>query len=130
MASRKMLLSVFFCSIFIFLASARCYWIDGTDADNRFPCYDLNSVGASMCCDSALRDFFNKCDGGICVFNFTLGTQGPNDQGSSYWRDSCSDPTWRDDACLAMGPGKPILYCLLGADLRRFCSLLVSRCSG
>lgn len=112
MTSRNLflLLSVLLHPGFFFLASGRCYWIDATEALDRFPCYDLNTVGASMCCDSALRDSFISCANGICAYTFTQGTQGPNDvESSSFWRDSCSDPTWRDPACLAMAPGKLIL---------------------
>lgn len=107
---RNLFLSILLCPVFCFslVASGRCFWIDGTEVINRFPCYDLNSVGASMCCDSTLRDYFVGCDHGICVFNFTQGVEGPNDEGSSFWRDSCTDPTWMDPACLAMAPGKPI----------------------
>lgn len=43
----------------------KCFWIDGTEVKNRFTCYDLNSVGASMCCDSAAGSAFVNCIGGI-----------------------------------------------------------------
>ncbi|MCJ1471341.1 hypothetical protein MMC07_009989 [Pseudocyphellaria aurata] len=41
---------------------------------------------------------------GLCVYNRTEGAQGPYDNGNSVWRDSCSDPTWKDPACLAIAP--------------------------
>lgn len=89
------------CSIFIAVASGTCYWIDGTEAADRFPCFDLNSVGASMCCDKASSAFFDSCaDGGICAYTYASGVQGRYDDGLSFWRDACSDPTWRDPACL------------------------------
>lgn len=81
-----------------------CYWIDGTDAKDRNPCLDLNTVGASMCCDGALAASFVKCIGGICVYNFSSGIPGLYDDGRSFWRDSCTDPRWQDPACLAMAP--------------------------
>lgn len=108
-----------------------CFWIDGTEAKNRFTCYDLNSVGASMCCDSAAASAFVKCIGGICVYQSDSYPAGdiprPTKYGEelSFWRDSCSDPRRQDPACLAMEPCmQTILFfshpCFKSSSLNRF----------
>lgn len=99
------------CLLLTAIVNGTCFWIDGTEAKNRFSCYDLNSVGASMCCDRTATAAFVQCIGGICVYQGVLGL---NDGEQSFWRDSCSDPRWQDPACLAMAPcmQNPMLFTL------------------
>lgn len=107
--STKLTHPSYVCLVFIAIVSGTCFWIDGTLAPDRFTCYDLNSVGASMCCNSGFSTYFDKCIGGICVYNYSSlspGAQGPYDRGKAYYRDSCTDREWRDPACLAMAPCK------------------------
>ena len=94
----KRFLSIYLYSIFIAITSGSCYFIDGTVAENRIPCSDLNNtVNASMCCES--NAFFDSCMNGICVVSVApFPGQYDNDYG--FWRDSCSDPTWRDPVCV------------------------------
>ena len=100
--SSKLFSFLYFCRVFIAIASDTCYWIDGTEAANRFACFDTNKNGASMCCDEASSPFFSSCTGGICAYTYASGVQGLYDDGLSLWRDSCTDPTWRDPACVKM----------------------------
>jgi hypothetical protein len=102
----KMLLTLVSFSFLVFspLVESFCYWIDGLEATSNSPCYSLNSVGASMCCDAP--DGFGCIAPGICK-STPNGPVGPHDNGSSYWRAACSDNTWQDPACLAMAPCKP-----------------------
>lgn len=124
MSTRLISLPFYNCLIIIFvlltaIVNGTCFWIDGTEAKNRFTCYDLNSVGASMCCDSTFVADFDKCIGGICVYNSSLAVQGIYNDKQSFWRDSCSDPRWQDPACLAMAPCMQILCCLPTSVSRR-----------
>lgn len=104
--STRLIVPFYVCLVFIAIVSGTCFWIDGTVAPDRFTCYDLNSVGASMCCDSAFSKDFDKCIGGICVYNYSSGARGLYDHGQSFYRDSCTDRAWQDPACLAMAPCK------------------------
>lgn len=107
--SARLISNSFYCYLLIkfvliiAIVNGTCFWIDGTEAKNRFTCWDLNSVGASMCCDRDVAAF-DKCIGGICAYNFSSGVAGLYDGGQSFWRDSCTDPRWQDPACLAMAP--------------------------
>lgn len=89
---------------FIGIASGDCFWIDGSVAKGHTACYDLNTVGASMCCAKDSPNFGSCTPGGLCQYLGFSGAQGPLDNGTSFWRDSCSDRTWLDPACLAMAP--------------------------
>ena len=100
------------CLSFKQTASGDCFWIDGTVAKGHTAGYDLNSVGASMCCAQDSPSFTSFLPGGICQYQNTGGAQGPHDNGSSFWRDSCSDRTWQDPACLAMAPCRSIKVAL------------------
>lgn len=95
----KRFLSIYLCSVFIAITSGVCYFIDGTEAENRFTCSDLNTVNASMCCES--DTFVDSCMDGICVVSVVV-SPGQYDDEKGFWRDSCSDPTWRDPACVKM----------------------------
>ena len=77
-----------------------CYFIDGSRDEAASPCFDLNLVGASMCCfsdETCLAE-------GLCAGSSPHGPVGEYDNGSSIWRRSCSDKEWRDMACLAIAP--------------------------
>ena len=77
-----------------------CYNIDGSPDAPAEPCYDLNTVGASMCCNSD-----DEClPEGLCAGSSPHGPVGEHDDDSSIWRRSCSDKEWRDPACLAIAP--------------------------
>lgn len=112
--STGILLLIYLCLGFIrIVASGHCFWIDGSVAEGHTPGYDLNTVGASMCCATDTLEYISSTHGGICLYNINEGPQGPYDhQGVSFWRDSCTDPTWKDPACLAMAPCKSICVAL------------------
>lgn len=110
--STRLSLPFYCCPVFIAIVNSTCFWIDGTEASNRFTCNNLSGVGASMCCDSKNDPVFDKCINGICAYNFTIGVQGVYDGEQSFWRDSCTDPSWKDPACLAMAPCMRTLCCL------------------
>ena len=76
-------------------ADAKCYTPNGDDRNKLFggeddryrPC---NSGGVSMCCSYLGGD---TCIGdGLCY----------NAGGNVYWRESCTDPTWKDPACVKL----------------------------
>ena len=73
--------------------SATCYWPNGTaHGDGAKPC---KATGQSMCCDidPAVVDpaHADTCrSDGLCI---------PSDN-SGVWRGLCTDPTWKDPACL------------------------------
>ena len=93
--------------------SDKCYFIDGSFDPAGGPCYGC-CVGASMCCYSG-----ENCSDGLCLSN-PNGPVGLYDNGSSIWRRSCTDVTWQDPACLAIGYGKSPLSL-------RACVLEISR---
>lgn len=96
----KTFVFIYLCSVFIAIASGTCYFIDGNEAADRFTCSDLNTVNASMCCEQDASAYFNSCINGICAYTYAPGAQGQYDNELAFWRDSCSDPTWRDPACV------------------------------
>lgn len=55
------------------------------------------SAPVSMCCAIGVnRTYQDVCiDGGLCHNAF----YGNRDQ---YWRESCTDPTWKDPACVKL----------------------------
>ena len=84
-------------------ATGDCYFIDGSNDTSSRPCYALDTVGASMCCNSG-----EGCrPDGLCNGSPQYGeTLGPYDGGKSIWRRSCSDITWQDAACIAIAPSE------------------------
>ena len=89
------------CTLLIWRVEASsCYNIDGSLVEGTEPCYDLNTVDASMCCygdDKCLPE-------GLCAGSSPHGPVGEFDDNSSIWRKSCSDKTWKNRACLAIAP--------------------------
>jgi hypothetical protein len=74
------------------LTAAICYHPDGTSAESRYaPC---NSGKVSMCCATNEDiDVKNICrPDGLCAEGTT----------NFIWRESCSDPTWKDPNCLQL----------------------------
>lgn len=85
-----------------------CYNIDGSRDKGSSACYDLDTVGASMCCVGT-----EKCRvDGLCTGS-PRGLVGPYDDDTAFWRRSCTDYTWQDPACMAIAscrnPGPPPL---------------------
>lgn len=80
----------------------KCYFLDGIFDKRGGPCY--GGVGASMCCYSD-----EQCDlTGLCLAS-PNGPVGQYDHNkTSIWRRSCTDETWQDPACFAIGYGKPL----------------------
>ena len=74
-------------------AWATCYHPDGTSADVAYqPC---NTTGEfSMCCHLGV----SNNNGDACGAGPTYGLCGVT--GPQLWRESCTDPTWKDPACL------------------------------
>ena len=94
---------------FVNLCTASCYWQDGTNVNAHWnvsegyyyqPCHNdtaSNATAVSMCCATGPG---RVADGNadICV-----------DQGLCYssalgihWRESCTDQTWQDPACIKL----------------------------
>jgi hypothetical protein len=74
------------------LTAAVCYHPDGTSAASQYvPC---NSGKVSMCCaTNEDTDNKNTCrPDGLCAEATT----------NYIWRESCSDPTWKDPNCLQL----------------------------
>lgn len=92
-----------------------CYNPDGTanGADYQ-PC---NSGKVSMCCatNRANRTDLNICrSDGLCLESGTSTYPGKN----IIWREGCTDPTWKDPACLQL--------CVQGPFSTQLRSLLLS----
>jgi len=86
-----------------------CYWIDGTLADSFNPCYNLNTVGASMCCQAGQCQPDGLCNQTIVAVTVSM----------YYWRGACSDYTWQDPACFPIAPctcSRWLLYRLIYAS--------------
>lgn len=78
-----------------------CYFIDGSRDVDSSACYLLDSVGASMCCKST-----DECRlDGLCN-GLPNGPVGQYDDDQAIWRRSCTDFTWQNGACMAIGPCK------------------------
>jgi hypothetical protein len=85
-------------------SSAACYTPEGLDRNAMFnesdgylyaPCD--NVVAVSMCCAIgpgrvAAGSADNCIPGGLCY----------NELANLYWRESCTDPTWEDPACIKL----------------------------
>lgn len=82
----------------------KCYRPDGSEADDTYrPCDKTASV--SMCCHLGVGSSYNGGD--ACGSGPTYGLCGIT--GTQLWRESCTDPTWQDPACLQFcttGDGK------------------------
>jgi hypothetical protein len=75
--------------------SATCYTQDGTPEDSIYTSCNQN-VEFSMCCrtQEVNGDPADTClPNGLCMNN-----QGVNK--TTYWRESCTDPTWKSPYCL------------------------------
>lgn len=77
-----------------------CYFIDGSRDNGAKPCYQLSTLGSSMCCT---QDEECRSDG-LCLSTPVGEAVGPYDKGKAIWRRSCSDFTWQDAACQAIPP--------------------------
>lgn len=85
-------------------SSAACYTPEGLDRNVMFdasdgylyaPCDNVAAV--SMCCAIgpgrvAAGNADNCIPGGLCY----------NERANLYWRESCTDPTWEDPACMKL----------------------------
>jgi hypothetical protein len=72
--------------------AAQCYHPDGSTATSDYqPC---NPSGRGMCCATNRNNaFINKCrPDSLCLEEAT----------GNIWRLSCTDPTWKDAACLQL----------------------------
>lgn len=86
-----------FASAFLADGDGVCYYLDGSKNSEAKPCYALDRVGASMCCEST-----EDCrPDGLCMGD-PNGLVGPYDNGTAFWRRSCTDFTWQDPACIAL----------------------------
>ncbi|KAL8887420.1 MAG: hypothetical protein Q9215_004998 [Flavoplaca cf. flavocitrina] len=95
-----------FCLSLIFpQCYASCYFPNGTSADIldglplMQPCNETPGV-QSMCCMTQTTEGFESCNAdNLCV----------NDENTVLARGTCTDPTWRDPACLnlCMSGNKP-----------------------
>jgi hypothetical protein len=69
--------------------STQCYRPDGSEPDSDYqPCH---TGGHSMCCATNRVASVNKCRPDDLCFQEDL---------QEVWRESCTDPTWKDPACL------------------------------
>jgi hypothetical protein len=88
---------------------ASCYWLDRTDVNAWWnvseyeyyqPCHNVtasNATAASMCCATGpgrvAQGNADRCmENGLCY----------SDALQLYWRESCTDPTWQDPACIKL----------------------------
>ena len=104
--STSMLFSVLAVIIHVIAASpptgnGPCYYIDGSLDESTSACYYLDTVGASICCQSD-EDCLSS---GSCT-GAPDGPIGPDDDDKAIWRRSCSDYTGQDLACLTIAPCK------------------------
>jgi hypothetical protein len=83
--------------LFLLLSSisAKCYNYDGTPSTSAFKA--CNGTAISMCCELGVSDNNN---GDVCGSGSTYGLCGVTGQQLS--RGSCTDPTWKDPACLKL----------------------------
>src|ERR1700760_2952976 len=73
-------------------ASAQCYNPDGTQASSQYqPC---TSGRPSMCCAlNRTSSVVNSCrSDNLCA----------DADNNVLWRESCTDPTWQDPACIRL----------------------------
>ena len=92
-------------SLLVKLASAGCFLPDGTDRnlaanatypyEYYSPCNNQTGV-VSMCCaigpDRLATDPDTCASNGLCL----------SYDGTTWWRESCTDPTWKDPACVQL----------------------------
>ena len=71
---------------------AECYHPDGSDAGSAYqPCH---TGGQSMCCAlNQVNGYSNRCRPDNLCFEDDTGL---------IFRESCTDPTWKDPACLQL----------------------------
>ena len=83
--------------------SANCYWPNGTDENAASNVANLEDyapcdagAAVSMCCAiGPHRVAEGSAD--TCVADNRLCL---SSNGETYWRESCTDPTWTDPACI------------------------------
>ena len=90
-------------------SAASCYWLDGTNVNAYWnvselyyyqPCHNdtaSNATAASMCCATGpgrhAEGNADRCvEQGLCY----------SDALKLYWRESCTDQTWQDPACIKL----------------------------
>jgi len=91
---------------------ATCYQRNGTEISSQDyqPC--TSSAGAtSMCCATSRLNADLCLPSGLCVGG--ADTAG----GRLFWRESCTDPTWQDPACLKI--------CDQGGEFDHLCGAIV-----
>jgi hypothetical protein len=93
------LLLILFLVANIQLASAQCYYPDGSISTGDTPC---TSTGNSTCCGSGYACLSNR----ICM---ATGDEAQKPDASLYVRGSCTDPTWKSASCP--------LFCISSHDL-------------
>lgn len=74
------------------VSGQKCYFPNGTAArtGSQTPC-NKTTGAESMCCHSENIDLPDRCRAdGLCI---------PSDN-EFLWRNGCTDPTWKDPACL------------------------------
>jgi hypothetical protein len=92
------------CMYFILGIDATCYFPNGTaqSSGDQYPCNTASGV-ESMCCNIGNTSTPGRCNqDGLCI---------PYNNGH-LWRGTCTDPTWKDPACLhvcTVGQGKKLL---------------------
>lgn len=80
------------CTYFVLGINATCYHPNGSAvlSADQLPCNTAIGV-ESMCCNTGNMTSPGRCDkDGLCISYH-------NDY---LWRNACTDPTWRDPACL------------------------------
>lgn len=99
------------------LCSAACFTSNGTNVNTLIgypddgiyaPCKNTTN-GASMCCATGIyrgsRDNCYEDGSGLC-YNKNVGPT------VHFWRESCTDPTWRDPACVKLFNNIPGKWCI------------------
>jgi hypothetical protein len=78
-------------------ASAACYMINGTEITDPVyqPCNQVAGT-ISMCCGKN----WTTAQDDACLPNGLCQNYGPTYNEMYYWRDSCTDPTWKSPYCL------------------------------
>lgn len=79
------------------LGAATCYFPDGTaSTDNAYqPCNA--SASASMCCATN-----RSVNTDLCLPNGVCYDMGEPSGYPTYWRETCTDSTWKSDLCLGI----------------------------
>ena len=86
---------------FLSIASAKCYYPNGTAVIGLDfqPC--VSTLGAvSMCC-ATNRTIQDSClPNGLCFNPCTSNGDCGDGSGGKYWRESCTDQSWKSPFCL------------------------------